>query len=262
MRQGTLLCPIMTELLVDLLARAALAFIGTVLHGAGMKILIVEDEIKTAEFLVKGLSENGYVVDAAYDGEDGLHLAQTGHYDLLILDAMMPKMDGWELIRRLRQNGVQTLAMFLTARDAVSDRVHGLELGADAYLSKPFAFTELLAQVRTLLRRSPARTTTVYRISDLSVDLVQHMATRNGKRLDLTPKEFALLVLLCRRAGEVLSRTLIADQVWDMNFDSDTNVVDVHIARLRLKVDAPFPKKLIQTVRGMGYVLRDESENP
>lgn len=225
-----------------------------------MKILIVEDEIKTAEFVVKGLTENGYIVDAVHNGEDGLHLARTNTYDLIIMDAMMPKMNGWEMMRRLREAGIETLAMFLTARDALTDRVQGLELGADAYLAKPFAFTELLAQVRTLLRRSPVRIATVFRIADLSVDLVQHVAIRSGKRLELTPKEFALLGLLCRRAGEVLSRTLIADQVWNINFDSDTNVVDVHIARLRLKVDAPFAKKLIQTVRGMGYVLRDDTE--
>lgn len=223
-----------------------------------MKILIVEDEVKTAAYLQKGLTEQGYITDAVHNGEDGLHLALQTHYDLIILDAMMPKMDGWTMIQELRKSGSNTLAMFLTASDSLNDRVRGLETGADAYLVKPFAFTELLAQVKTLLRRSPSRRTDTLHIADLEIDPIQHIASRAGRRIDLTPKEFALLSLLCRRKGEVLSRSLIADQVWNMNFDSETNVVDVHVARLRSKIDQGFPKKLIHTIRGMGYVLTDD----
>ncbi|MGZ3773415.1 MAG: heavy metal response regulator transcription factor [Pseudobdellovibrionaceae bacterium] len=223
-----------------------------------MKILVVEDEIKTATFIQKGLTEQGYVVDIASDGEEGLHYTQSQTYDLLVIDVMMPKIDGWTLIERLRKSGCQTLALFLTARDAVSDRVRGLESGADAYLVKPFAFSEFLAHVRSLLRRSPQRVTDIIKIADLEIDLLKHVATRGGRRLDLTPKEFTLLAFLARRSGDVLSRTLISDQVWNINFDSETNVVDVHIGRLRTKVDNPFEKKLIQTVRGLGYVLRDD----
>ncbi|MGZ3744777.1 MAG: heavy metal response regulator transcription factor [Pseudobdellovibrionaceae bacterium] len=223
-----------------------------------MKILVIEDEIKAAAFLQKGLTENGFVVDMVHNGEDGLFQAKNYSYDLLIIDVMMPKIDGWTLIERLRKSGCQTLALFLTARDSLDDRVRGLESGADAYLVKPFAFTELLAHVRTLLRRTSLRVVESLQIGDLEIDLMKHSASRDGRRLDLTPKEFSLLALLARRSGDVLSRALIADQVWNMNFDSDTNVVDVHIARLRAKVDSPTQKRLIQTVRGMGYVLRDE----
>ncbi|MGZ3796693.1 MAG: heavy metal response regulator transcription factor [Pseudobdellovibrionaceae bacterium] len=223
-----------------------------------MKILVIEDEIKAAAFLQKGLTENGFVVDMVHNGEDGLFQAKNCSYDLLIIDVMMPKIDGWTLIERLRKSGCQTLALFLTARDSLDDRVRGLESGADAYLVKPFAFTELLAHVRTLLRRTSLRVVESLQIGDLEIDLMKHSASRDGRRLDLTPKEFSLLALLARRSGDVLSRALIADQVWNMNFDSDTNVVDVHIARLRAKVDSPTQKRLIQTVRGMGYVLRDE----
>jgi two-component system copper resistance phosphate regulon response regulator CusR len=223
-----------------------------------MRLLVIEDEKKTAEYLRKGLSENGFVVDVAEDGETGLHLAVSSDYDLIIVDVMLPGRDGWSIVTELRRCGKQTLSLFLTARDSVSDRVKGLDLGADAYLVKPFAFSELIAQIRSLLRRGPARQPEIIKIADLEVDFVQHRASRAGQRLDLTPKEFGLLCLLCRREGEVLSRTFIAEQVWDMNFDSDTNVVDVHIRRLRAKVDEPFAKKLIHTQRGMGYVLRED----
>jgi two-component system copper resistance phosphate regulon response regulator CusR len=225
--------------------------------GLGMRILIVEDEPKIAAFLRKGFAENGFVVDIAHRGDDGLHLARTVAYDLVILDVMLPNLDGWTILTALRQEGKQTPILYLTARDAVHDRVKGLELGADDYLVKPFAFSELLARVRTILRRSPARQPETVQIADLEVDLVRLRAFRGGRRLDLTAKEFALLSLLARRTGNVLSRTLIAEQVWDMNFDSDTNVVDVHIRHLRGKVDDPFERKLIHTVRGVGYVLEE-----
>lgn len=224
-----------------------------------MKILIIEDEKKTVAYLRKGLCENGFVVDVASQGEEGLFLACTGHYDLLVLDVMLPERDGWSVIVELRRAGKQTPVLFLTARDAVHDRVKGLELGADDYLVKPFAFSELLARVRSILRRGPSRQPETLRIADLEMDILRQRVTRGGQRLELTLKEFLLLSLLARRSGEVLSRTLIAEQVWDMNFDSDTNVVDVHIRRLRAKLDDPFARKLLHTVRGVGYVLEDRS---
>ncbi len=224
-----------------------------------MRILIVEDEPKTAAFLTKGLGEHGFVVDVVANGRDGLHAARTQAYDLAILDVMLPGCDGWTILRELRAAGSQMPVLFLTARDTVADRVKGLELGADDYLVKPFAFSELLARVRTILRRGVARQPETVCVADMEIDLLKHKVQRDGRRLDLSPKEFALLSLLMRRVGEVLSRTMIAEQVWDMNFNSDTNVVDVHIRRLRVKVDDPFPKKLIHTVRGAGYVLEERS---
>jgi two-component system copper resistance phosphate regulon response regulator CusR len=224
-----------------------------------MKLLVVEDDPKAAATLTKGLTENGFVVDTAATGDDGLYLARSGAYDLVVLDVLLPGRDGWSVLRDLRATGVQTPVLFLTANDAVADRVRGLELGADDYLVKPFAFAELLARVRTVLRRGPTRTPDVVRVADLEIDPVRHRATRAGAALDLTPKEFALLSLLARRAGEVLSRTLITEQVWDANFDAEANVVDVHVRRLRAKVDDPFDTKLIHTVRGVGYVLEDRS---
>lgn len=220
-----------------------------------MRVLIVEDEAKTAAFLRQGLGEAGFVVDLAGRGDEGMELAQQTAYDLLILDVNLPGRDGWAVLKELRDAGCQTPVLFLTARDAVTDRVRGLDLGADDYLVKPFAFSELLARVRSILRRGAARAPDMLRIADLEIDFLAHKATRGGQRLDLTAKEFSLLSLLARRQGEVLSRTLIAEQVWDMNFSADTNVVDVHIRRLRIKVDEPFERKLIHTVRGAGYVL-------
>ncbi len=222
-----------------------------------MRILVVEDERKAADYLHKGLTENGYVVDVAHQGDDGLHFALTEYYDLIILDIMLPGRDGWSILQSLRRAGRQTPVLFLTARDSVGDRVQGLELGADDYMVKPFAFSELLARVHSILRRGPSRQPDVLRVQDLELDLPRHRAARAGQRLELTPKEFALLALLARRKGEVLSRTLIAELVWEMHFDSDTNVVDVAVRRLRGKVDDPFPVKLIRTVRGVGYVLDD-----
>ena len=220
-----------------------------------MRLLIVEDEPKTGDYLRQGLTEAGFVVDLARSGPDGLHLALTGDYDLAILDVMLPGLDGWQLLARLREQGRDLPVLFLTARDDVADRVRGLELGADDYLVKPFAFSELLARLRTLMRRGKSKEAELLTLADLELDPLRRRAVRGGQRIDLTAKEFALLALLLRRQGEVLSRALIASQVWDMNFDSDTNVVDVAIKRLRAKVDEPFAERLIHTVRGMGYVL-------
>jgi len=219
-----------------------------------MRILIVEDEPKTGDYLHRGLSESGFIADLARTGPDGLHLALEHDYDLIVLDVMLPQMDGWTVLGKLRERK-QTPVLFLTARDEIPDRVRGLELGADDYLVKPFAFAELLARARTLLRRGPVREPEVVKVADLEIDVRRHRVTRAGQRIDLTPKEYGLLQLLARREGEVLSRSLIASQVWDMNFDSDTNVVDVAIKRLRTKVDDPYPVKLIHTVRGMGYLM-------
>ncbi len=222
-----------------------------------MKILIVEDEPKTSEYLRQGLSEAGFVVDLARSGLDGHHLANTETYDLVILDVMLPDIDGWKILKSLRESGTQVPVLFLTARDSVSDRVKGLDLGADDYLVKPFAFAELLARVRTLLRRGAggAAVETKLTAADLELDLMRRRATRSGQRIQLTAREFALLELLMRHESEVLPRSLIASQVWDMNFDSDTNVIDVAIRRLRAKIDDPFETKLIHTVRGRGYML-------
>lgn len=223
-----------------------------------MKILIVEDEPKTGDYLKQGLSEAGFTVDLARNGVDGLHLALTECFDLAILDVMLPGRDGWAVLAGIRHAGKDMPVMFLTARDSVDDRVKGLELGADDYLVKPFAFSELLARVRTLLRRgSKTPVTQFLKVADLELDLMRRRVSRAGKRIDLTAKEFALLELLLRRQGEVLARSLIASQVWDMNFDSDTNVIEVAMRRLRAKVDDEFEPKLIRTVRGMGYVLED-----
>ena len=221
-----------------------------------MKILIVEDEPKTGDYLRQGLTEAGYVVDLVRDGFDGLHLAAGGDYDLVILDVMLPGLDGWQLLSGIRRKDPDLPVLFLTARDQVDDRVKGLELGADDYLIKPFAFAERLARLRTLLRRGRATSEpTVLRMADLELDLLRRRVLRGGRRIELTAKEYALLELFMRRRGEVLPRSLIASSVWDMNFDSDTNVVDVAVRRLRLKVDEGFEPRLIQTVRGMGYVL-------
>lgn len=219
-----------------------------------MRILVVEDEVKAADYLRKGLGESGYVVEVAHNGVDGQFLAQESDFDLVILDVMLPGIDGWQLLQIIRRKS-QVPVLFLTARDAVEDRVKGLELGADDYLVKPSSYAELLARVRTLLRRGPPREVELFQVGDLQLDVLRRRVLRGAERITLTNKEFALLQLLISCSGEVLSRAQIASQVWQMNFDSDTNVVDVAIRRLRAKVDDPFAPKLIQTVRGMGYTL-------
>jgi two-component system copper resistance phosphate regulon response regulator CusR len=222
-----------------------------------MRILLVEDDRRSREFLARGLTEEGYTADTAVDGDEGLQAAGGREYDLIILDVMMPRRDGWSVLTALRNRGITAPVLFLTARDTVPDRVKGLELGADDYLVKPFAWAEFIARIKTLLRRSPARHVEVLRLADLEIDFPKMKARRGGKVIDLTAKEFQLLSLLARRTGDVLSRTTLAEQIWDMNFTTDSNAVDVAMGRLRRKVDEPFPKKLIHTVRGLGYVMED-----
>lgn len=224
-----------------------------------MRLLVIEDEKKAGEYLKKGLEESGFTVDVALNGIDGLHLALEDDYDLIVLDVMLPGIDGWAVLTRLRARK-DTPVLLLTAMDELEERVKGLELGGDDYLVKPFAFVELLARIRTLLRRGPPRDIEHMHIGDLEIDAVRRRVRRAGQRIDLTPREFSLLQLLARRRGEVLSRTQIASYVWDMNFDSDTNVVEVAIRRLRVKIDDGHEVKLIHTVRGMGYVLDEERE--
>jgi two-component system, OmpR family, copper resistance phosphate regulon response regulator CusR len=231
-----------------------------------MKLLVVEDDKRLSDYLVKGLGENGHVVDVAADGIDGRRLALGGEYDLVLLDVMLPGVDGFGVLKALRSasgTAAHTPVLMLTARDKVEDRVRGLEGGADDYLVKPFAFSELLARIGALSRRSPTNgataQATVLQVADLEVDLVARRAVRAEQRLDLTAKEFALLSLLLRRRGQILSRTTIAEQVWDMHFDSSTNVVEVAVRRLRAKIDDAFEVKLLHTERGMGYVLEDRS---
>jgi two-component system copper resistance phosphate regulon response regulator CusR len=219
-----------------------------------MRILVVEDEAKTGAYLRKGLAESGFVADLARNGIDGLHLALTGEYDLIVLDVMLPGIDGWTVLTQIRK-AKPTPLLLLTAKDDVEDRVKGLDLGADDYLVKPFAFVELLARIRTVLRRGIRVDSEILQIGDLEIDALKRRVVRGGERIDLTAKEYALLDLLALHRGEVLSRSSIASQVWDMNFDSDTNVVDVAIRRLRAKIDDPYLSKLIHTVRGVGYVL-------
>ncbi len=219
-----------------------------------MAILIIEDDPKTGDYLRKGLRESGYAVDLARTGTDGVHLAMQQVYDLIILDVMLPAIDGWEIIRRIREQR-DLPVIFLSARDDVNDRIRGLRLGADDYLVKPFSFVELELRVRTILRRGLTRESDVFEVADLRLDVLRRKVTRDGVEIALTNKEFMLLHLLMKRQGEVLSRTQIASEVWDMNFDSDTNVVDVAVKRLRAKVDAPFGRKLISTIRSVGYSL-------
>ncbi len=222
-----------------------------------MRILVVEDENRSREALASGLRESGYIVDAVGDGEAGLTTALSSTYDLIVLDVMLPKLDGWQILEQLRARHHESPVLFLTARDAVLDRVKGLELGADDYLVKPFAWVEFLARVRALLRRSPQRRPETLKVGDLELDMPRMKARREGQFIELTAKEFQLLTLLARRSGEILSRTTIAELVWEMNFSTDSNAVDMAMGRLRKKVDGPFSKRLIHTLRGLGYTLED-----
>lgn len=224
-----------------------------------MKILVVEDERKAAAYLQQGLAEAGYVVDVAQDGDSGLAAARSQDYALVICDLMLPNRDGFSVVAELRRAGRETPVLVVTARDEIDARVRGLDVGADDYLIKPFAFAELLARVRALLRRTPARAPDIFRLADLVCDPRSRRVERGGRRIDLSPKEFALLLFFLEHAGEVVSRTLIASHVWDMNFDSDTNVVDVQVRRLRARIDLPDAAPLIHTVRGVGYVLEDRA---
>jgi heavy metal response regulator len=221
-----------------------------------VRILIVEDEKKVAGFIKKGLEEETYAVDVAYDGEEGFHLASMNQYDLVILDLMLPKMDGLEVLTQLRDKKVNTPILLLTAKDAVEDRVTGLNKGADDYLTKPFAFSELLARIRSLLRRGQAETQTELKVGDLVLDMVSHKVSREGEEIELTGKEYSLLEYFMRNEGKVLTRTMIAEHVWDYNFDTFTNVIDVYVNHLRKKIDKKYPTKLLHTLRGVGYVMR------
>lgn len=222
-----------------------------------MRVLVIEDNVKTADYLCEALKENYFIPDVAYDGQEGYFLVTQNLYDIIILDVMLPQIDGWSLVQKIREINQKIPIIFLTARDKVDDRVKGIELGADDYLIKPFAFSELLVRMRSLLRRTQPRADEIVQVSDLRLDILKHKATRGNVRLHLTAKEFLLLLFLAKRTGEVLSRTFLAEQVWDINFDSDTNAIDVAIKRLRDKVDENFEKKLIHTVRGVGYVLEE-----
>lgn len=230
-----------------------------------MKILIIEDEIKAGQYLKKGLTESGYTVDLANDGVEGLYHATSHNYDLIILDIMLPKLDGWQILQTLRSSEMSTPVIMLTAKEQVEDRVKGFELGANDYLVKPYAFPELLARIQNVFRNHSPKSKNISQsntivIADLQLDIIKRTATRNNQSITLTAKEYLLLELLMRKQGEVLSRTTIASLVWDMNFDSDTNVIDVAVKRLRSKIDRPFEKELIHTIRGMGYKLEDIEE--
>lgn len=222
-----------------------------------MRILIVEDEKKVAAFIKKGLEEETYAVDVAYDGEEGLFLASESQFDLIILDLMLPKLDGLEVLSKLREKKVATAILLLTAKDSVADKVTGLNKGADDYLTKPFAFSELLARVRSLLRRGSADAKTLLQVGDLTLDLVTHKVKRDDVEMELTGKEYSLLEYFMRNEGKVLTRTMIAEHVWDYNFDTFTNVIDVYINHLRKKIDKDYPKKILHTLRGVGYVMRE-----
>ncbi len=222
-----------------------------------MRILIIEDEKKVAGFIKKGLEEETYAVDVAYDGEEGLYMGQQSQYDLIILDLMLPVIDGLEVLSRFRKGKIDTPVLLLTAKDSVEDKVTGLNTGADDYLTKPFAFSELLARIRVLLRRGKAETKTVLQIDGLTLDLVSHKVKRHGEEIDLTGKEYSLLEYFMRNQGKVLTRTMIAEHVWDYNFDTFTNVIDVYVNHLRKKIDKNYPKKLLHTLRGVGYIMKE-----
>jgi len=221
-----------------------------------MRILVVEDEKKIADFIKRGLKEEGYAVDSAYDGEQGLFLAKTSDYDLILLDLMLPKLDGHGLFKAIRKDKILTPVIMLTAKDAVKDKVTGLDSGADDYITKPFAFEELLARIRAVLRKKEGVGSSVLKVDDLELDLTAHKATRSGKEIELTSKEYSLLEYLMRNAGSIVTRTMISEHVWDINFDTFTNVIDVYINYLRNKIDTGHKNKLIHTIRGRGYVLQ------
>ena len=223
-----------------------------------MRVLVVEDEEKVASFIRKGFEEEHYAVDVAMDGEEGLTMAQVNPYDLIVLDLMLPKIDGFRLLQRIRGDGIETPVLVLTARDGVGDKVRGLDMGCDDYLTKPFSFAELLARARALLRRGKPQRAPVLRVADLTLDPASHRVSRAGKSIELTAKEYALLEYMLRHPGQVLTRTMISEHVWDQTFDSYTNVIDVYVNYLRKKVDQGFEPKLIHTIRGVGYVLREE----
>lgn len=226
-----------------------------------MRILTVEDERKIASLISQGFAQEGFTVDVASDGIDGLHLAVTGQYDLVILDVMLPGRDGWSVLQELRRHSPDQPVIMLTALDSVPERVRGLTSGADDYLVKPFAFSELLARALNILKRAPTRQPDVLRYRDLEMNLSRHKVTRSGMAIDLAPQEYRLLAYFIRNAEQVITRTRIAEQVWDMNFDGDSNVIDVAVRRLRRKVDDEFPDKLIHTLRGVGYVLEQRKEH-
>jgi two-component system copper resistance phosphate regulon response regulator CusR len=225
-----------------------------------MRMLLVEDDKKVADFVARGLRSERYAVDVVYDGLEGWELASSVSYDLIILDLMLPGLHGTELLRRLRQKGGTAAVLVLTARDATGDKVQNFEAGADDYLTKPFAFAELLVRVKALLRRPPANQTHVLKIADLEVDRLTQRVRRGGKPIELTSKEYSLLDYLAANAGRVLSRTMIVEHVWDESFESLTNIVDVYVRHLRAKVDDPFPTRLIHTVRGVGYLLKEPAD--
>jgi heavy metal response regulator len=223
-----------------------------------MRILVVEDEKKIADFIKRGLKEEGYAVDVAHDGEEGHFLAAEGKYDLIVLDLMVPKIDGISLCRKLREEKITTPVMMLTVKDAVKDKVAGLDAGADDYLTKPFAFEEFLARIRALLRKRDTHTVNKLQVGELVLDLLTHKVTRAGREIELTSKEYALLEYLIRNTGIVVTRTMISEHVWDMNFDTYTNIIDVYINYLRNKIDRGYQNKLIHTLRGRGYVLKTD----
>jgi heavy metal response regulator len=223
-----------------------------------MRILVVEDEKKVARFIQQGLEEERYTVDIAFDGEQGLQMAQSQSYDLIIMDIMLPRKNGIEVTRELRTGEGNTPILMLTAKSAIEDKVVGLDSGADDYLTKPFAFAELLARVRSLMRRGSMEKSTILSVADLELDTITHKARRGNRTIELTAKEYALLEFLLRNRDRVLSRTIISEHIWDYNFDTGTNLIDVYVNHLRSKIDSGFDRKLIHTVRGVGYVLKEE----
>jgi heavy metal response regulator len=222
-----------------------------------MKILLVEDEKKVASFIKRGLEEEHFTVDVAYDGESGEFMALTSEYDLIILDILLPKKNGFEVLKSLRANGIQTPILILTAKGSIDDKVEGLNSGADDYLTKPFAFAELIARIRSLLRRTSSEKSNIIKVADLELDTVKHIAKRGEKIIELTAREYSLLEYFMRNKGRVLTRTMIAEYIWDYHFDTGSNIIDVYVRRLRKKIDEGFPKKLIHTIRGVGYIIKE-----